>query len=707
MTVRINDILDEVSAYVPDDEKRLIEKAYVFSARVHQGQTRLSGEPYLNHPLEVAFMAGQMHLDATAVVASLLHDTIEDSLIPLEEIKAGFGEEVARVVDGLTKISKMNFRSVEEQQAENFRKMILAMSKDLRVLLIKLIDRLHNMRTLEYHKREAQIRIARETLDIYAPLANRLGIHWLQVELEELSLKYLEPDDYKALKNKLDTIAKEKDEFIKEVIAQILVKINEAGIKAELKGRIKHIYSVYQKLKRQGISLENIYDVLGVRVLVTTVGECYETLGIIHSMWKPIQQRIKDFIAMPKPNKYQSLHTTVFGPDGERIEIQIRTFEMDFIANEGIAAHWLYKDYSKMKDQPRPRDQQGHELSWLRRLLESQKELKDPHEFLQSVKLDLYPEDVFVFTPRGEVLQFPLGATPLDFAYSVHTQLGNQCSGAKVNGQIVKLNYELKSGDVIEILRSPKQHPSKDWLRIAKTSRARNKIQTWLRTQEREQSISLGKEMLEKKFKSLHLSKDIDLEHLAKEFSFKTGEDLYASIGFGRTSVNQVIHKVMPEEQKKEHKEAAPKKKQVGSSVVVKGVENLLVRYARCCRPIPGDEIIGFITRGKGITVHRMNCPYADEIDAQRLIPVEWDSGISESHEIEFSVICEDKPGMLGSITAILGLKNVNITKLNATSLPDGHSKCVFRVLVKDLHELEKIATEIRKLKGVARIERV
>lgn len=707
MTVRINDILDEVSAYVPDDEKRLIEKAYVFSARVHQGQTRLSGEPYLNHPLEVAFMAGQMHLDATAVVASLLHDTIEDSLITMEEIKAGFGEEVAQVVDGLTKISKMNFRSLEEQQAENFRKMILAMSKDLRVLLIKLIDRLHNMRTLEYHKRDSQIRIARETIDIYAPLANRLGIHWLQVELEELSLKYLEPEDYMALKNKLDTIAKEKDEYINQVIDQIQAKVAEAGIKAEIKGRIKHIYSVYQKLKRQGISLENIYDVLGVRVLVTTVGECYETLGIIHSMWKPIQQRIKDFIAMPKPNKYQSLHTTVFGPNGERIEIQIRTFEMDFIANEGIAAHWLYKDYSKIKDQPRLKDQQGHELSWLRRLLESQKELKDPHEFLQSVKLDLYPEDVFVFTPRGEVLQFPLGATPLDFAYSVHTQLGNQCSGAKVNGQIVKLNYELKSGDVIEILRSPKQHPSKDWLRIAKTSRARNKIQNWLRTQEREQSIALGREMVEKKFKSLHIAKDVDLEHLARELSFKAVEDLYASIGFGRTSVNQVIHKVMPEEQKKEHKEMAPKKKQVGSSVVVRGVENLLVRYARCCRPIPGDEIIGFITRGKGITVHRINCPYADEIDTQRLIPVEWDTGISETHEIEFSVICEDKPGMLGSITAILGVKNINITKLNASSLPDGHSRCVFRVLVKDLNELEKISAEIRKLKGVARIERV
>ncbi len=695
-----------MSSYIPEEDKRLIEKAYVFSARVHQGQKRLSGEPYLHHPLEVAHIVAQMRLDVTAVTAAFLHDAIEDSLTKREDIQQEFGEEVAQVVEGLTKISKMNFRSVEEQQAENFRKMILAMSKDLRVLLIKLVDRLHNMRTLEYHNRVSQLRIARETLDIYAPLANRLGIHWLQVELEELSLKYLEPEDYHVLKTKLDAVALEKEPFLQDVMAQVGSKLDEAGIKAELKSRIKHIYSVYQKLKRQGIPLENIYDVLGVRVIVNSVGECYAALGIIHNMWKPIQQRIKDFIAMPKPNKYQSLHTTVFGPGGERIEIQIRTYEMDFIANEGIAAHWLYKDYSKLRDQAKLKDQQGQELSWLRRLLESQKELKDPREFLQSVKLDLYPEDVFVFTPRGEVLQFPLGATPLDFAYSVHTQLGHQCTGAKVNGQIVKLNYELKSGDVIEIMRSPKQHPSKDWMRIAKTSRARNKIQAWLRTQEREQSIALGREMLEKKLKGLHIQKDVDLEALAREFSFKTADDLYASIGYGRTSVNQVVHKILPEEQKKEFKEVHPKKKQVGSSVVVKGVDNLLIRFARCCRPIPGDDIIGFITRGKGITVHRSNCPYATEIDSQRVIPVEWDMGVSESHEIELTAICQDKPGMLSSITAIIGARNINITKLNASSMPNGNSMCTFRLLVKDLGELEKLSAELRKLKGVERIER-
>jgi GTP diphosphokinase / guanosine-3',5'-bis(diphosphate) 3'-diphosphatase len=704
LTVRINDILDEVSDYIPDVDRRIIEKAYVFSARVHQGQTRLSGEPYLNHPLEVAFIVSQMHLDVTAVAAALLHDTIEDSLTKLSDIDKEFGDEVTQIVDGLSKISKINFRSAEEQQAENFRKMILAMSKDLRVLLIKLVDRLHNMRTLQYHKRESQIRIARETLEIYAPLANRLGIHWLQVELEELSLMFLEPDDYKALKSKLDTIAKEKDEYLKDVIAQIQAKLNEANIQADLKSRIKHIYSVYQKLKRQGqgISFDNVYDVLGIRVIVKNVGECYETLGIIHSLWKPIQARIKDFIAMPKANMYQSLHTTVLGPGGERIEIQIRTKDMDFFADEGIAAHWRYKDGTKVSEQD------GKKLSWLRQLLEWQKELKDPREFLQSVKIDLYPEDVYVFSPKGDVLRFPVGATPLDFAYNVHTQLGNQCIGAKVNGQIVPLRYKLNSGDVVEILRSSKQHPSKDWLRIAKTTRALNKIRNWLRTQELEQSINLGREIIEKKFKSMHISKEVDYEQLGRDFGYKHPDDLFAAIGYGRLSVNQVVHKIVPEEQKKEEpKGFVPKKKQDGSSIVVKGVEDLLVRFARCCRPIPGDDIIGYISRGKGIMVHRGNCSYVTEIDPQRLIPVEWDRGTSEAHEIEFSVICEDKPGMLGSMTAIVGAHNINITKLNAYSMPEGNSMCVFRVMVKDLKELEKLFLGIKKLKGVERIERV
>jgi len=700
LTVRINDILDEVSAYVPDADKRIIEKAYVFSARVHQGQTRLSGEPYLHHPLEVAYLIAQMHLDTTAVVAALLHDAIEDSFTKLEEISDQFGEEVTQVVDGLTKISKIDFRSKEEQQAENFRKMILAMSKDLRILLIKLTDRLHNMRTLQYHNPGSQQRIARETLDIYAPLANRLGIYWLQVELEELSLKYLDPQGYKTLKTKLDAIAKEKEEYLKEVMGQIQSKLDASDLKAEVKGRIKHVYSVYQKLKKQGIPFEDVYDVLGVRVIVESVAECYETLGIIHSEWKPIQSRIKDFIAMPKTNMYQSLHTTVFGPGGERIEIQIRTREMDFFANEGIAAHWRYKDGARVSEQD------GEKLSWLRQLLEWQKELKDPKEFLQSVKIDLYPEDVYVFTPKGEVMRFPVGATPLDFAYSVHTQLGNQCTGAKVNGKIVPLRYKLNSGDVIEILRSSKQKPSKDWLRIAKTSRAKTKIKTWLRAQENEQSIALGREILEKKIKSLHSAKALDFEEIAKDASYKSVDDLFMAIGFGRISVNQLLGKYTPEEPKKTQKPQDQKKKHDSSSIVVKGVENLLVRYAKCCRPIPGDEVVGFITRGRGITVHRSNCSYVNETDTQRLIPVEWDTDITETHEIEFSVTCVDKPGMLGLITAAIGEKKININTMKAFSVIQGKSVCIFRVMVKSLPELKELFNDIRRLKGVEKIER-
>ncbi len=704
MTVRINDILDTVSGSDPEADMRLVEKAYVFSARVHQGQMRLSGEPYLNHPLEVSLLTARLHLGAVAVAAALLHDTIEESLTTVDDIKNTFGGEVAVIVDGLTKISKIHFHSREEHQAENFRKMLLAISKDLRILLIKLADRLHNMRTLEYHTPQAQLRIARETLEIYAPLSNRLGIHWMQIELEELSIKYLDPISYNTVKSKLTSVAKEKESYLGDIMQRVKAKIEEQGLKAEVHGRIKHLYSVYQKLKKQGIPFEGVYDILGIRIIVDTVAECYEVLGIIHSLWKPIQSRIKDFIAMPKTNMYQSLHTTVFGPVGERIEFQIRTREMDRIANEGIAAHWQYKDSTGLTDQD------GKKFTWLRRLLEWQKELHDPREFLESVKVDLYPEEVYVFTPKGDVHRFPSGSTPLDFAYSIHTELGNQCTGAKVNGQIVPLKYKLKSGDVLEILRSSKQHPSKDWLRIAVTSRAITKIRAWLRTQETEQSIALGREILEKKLKSLHIRKDIDYGDLARDFSYKNEDDFFAAIGFGRLSVIQVIHKIEPDapkDQIEQPKIQQPKKKrQEGSSIIVRGVEDLLVRYARCCRPIPGDDIVGFITRGRGITVHRRTCPYVATEDPGRIVQVEWENDTNETHEIEFSVVCDDRPGMLNSITTILGGQDINISKLKATTYANGSSVCVFRIMIKNLSELETLFVKIKRLSGVEKIER-
>jgi len=705
LTVRINDILDEVSAYIPDADRIIIEKAYVFSARIHQGQTRLSGEPYLNHPLEVAWIITQMRLDVASVAASLLHDTIEDSLTIADDIKEEFGDEIASIVEGLTKIGKISFRSKEERQAENFRKMILAMNKDLRVLLIKLADRLHNMRTLKYHDLASRQRIAKETLDIYAPLANRLGVHWIKTELEELSLKYLDPETYTILKADLDTKAKEKGRHLNDMMSQVRSELEKGGVKAQVAGRIKDIYSVYKKLESQGIPLESVYDILGIRVILNTVEECYKALGIIHSMWKPIQFRFKDFIAMPKENMYQSLHTTVLAPLGERIEIQIRTYEMDRIAREGIASHWRYKEGVEISDHD------GKKFAWLRQLLEWQSELKDPKEFLQSVKVDLYPDEVYVFTPKGDVLSFPRGATPLDFAYGVHTQVGHQCIGAKVNDQIVPLRYKLKSGDVVYILKSARQHPSKDWLRIAKTSRAKTKIRTWIRAQERQESISLGKEIIEKAMKSHRISlskiiKDGSMDKIAKEFSLKSTEDLFATVGFGRTSVNQVIHKIIPEAGKTERKARIPAKKKDIGGVTVKGVENLLVRFGRCCRPLPGDEVVGFITKGHGITVHRAGCPYVSEVDKQRIVPVEWDTSVTEMHEVEFSVICHDKPGMLGSISATIGAQGQNITKVRMQSFSDGTSVCFFRVMVKDLYELNSLLKKIQGLKGIKKLER-
>lgn len=705
MTVRINDILDEVSAYIPDADRIIIEKAYVFSARIHQGQTRLSGEPYLNHPLEVAWIITQMRLDVASVAASLLHDTIEDSLTVADDIKEEFGDEIASLVDGLTMIGKIQFRSKEERQAENFRKMILAMNKDLRVLLIKLADRLHNMRTLKYHDLASRHRIAKETLDIYAPMANRLGVHWIKTELEELSLKYLDPETYTILKADLDTKAKEKDRHLNDMMAQVRSELEKGGVRAKVVGRIKDIYSVYKKLESQGIPLESVYDILGIRVILNTVEECYTALGIIHSMWKPIQFRFKDFIAMPKENMYQSLHTTVLALLGERIEIQIRTYKMDRIAMEGIASHWRYKEGVEISEHD------GKKFTWLRQLLEWQSELKDPKEFLQSVKVDLYPDEVYVFTPKGDVLSFPRGATPLDFAYGVHTQVGHQCIGARVNDQIVPLRYKLRSGDVVYILRSARQHPSKDWLRIVKTSRARTKIRSWIRAQERQESISLGKEIIEKALKSYRISlsksiKDGSMGKIAKEFSLKSTEDLFATVGFGRTSVNQVIHKIIPEAGKTERKTHISAKKQNIGGVTVKGVENLLVRFGRCCRPLPGDEVVGFITKGHGITVHRASCPYVLEVDKQRLVPVEWDTSVKEMHEVEFSVICHDKPGMLGSISATIGAHGVNITKARTQSFSSGTSMCLFSVLIKDLYELNALFKKIRGLKGIEKLER-
>lgn len=709
MTVRINDILEEVSGYIPDADTRIIEKAYVFSARVHQGQTRLSGEPYLNHPLEVAYLIAQMHLDVTAVAAALLHDTIEDSLTKVEDIAAGFGEEVAQVVDGLTKISKIDFRSEEEQQAENFRKMILAMSKDLRILLIKLTDRLHNMRTLQYHKPRSQERIARETLEIYAPLANRLGIHWLQIELEELSLKYLDPMGYKTLKTKLEDIEKAKEAYLTGVMDQIRSKLESVGINAEVKGRIKHVYSLYQKLRKQGIPFEDVYDVMGMRIIVSSVAECYETLGIIHSIWKPIQSRIKDFIAMPKANMYQSLHTKIIGPHGEKIEIQIRTREMHRLAEEGIAAHWKYKEGKVFN----PKEDKI--FAWLRRVIEWQQELKDNKEFMEVFKIDLFPDEVYVFTPNGDVRELPKGATPVDFAYAIHSELGHRCVGAKVSGKLVPLRSLLKSGDTVEIMTSPTHKPSKDWLSFVATSKAKTKIRQWIKTEQRERSIELGRSLLDKELSKHDMSfsrllKSGEFTPLAKEFSFESVDDLFASVGYGLYTPLQVLNKIIPETEKpvgKIKSIISSFKKGRDDAIKIKGIDGLVIRFAKCCNPIPGDNIIGFITRGRGLTVHVEDCPNVHTYDEQRKVEVSWQLSKNYTFPVRFKVTGSDRKGLLSDISSVIAANKVNILSAQAMAYPDRSAAGIYEVEIEHMSQLQKVMKSIQKIKGVRSVDRM
>ena len=588
--IRLNDILDKVSAYNPSADLELIRKAYVFSAKVHQGQIRLSGEPYLIHPMEVTAILADLKLDVPSVVTGLLHDTVEDTLTTHEEIESIFGAEVANLVDGVTKIGKINFRTKEESQAENFRKMLLAMSDDIRVILIKLADRLHNMRTLQHQPETKQRSIAKETLDIYAPIANRLGISWVKSELEDLSFRYLEQQIYYDLASKVAKKKQERESDAEKVQEIILSKLKEHDIKGDVSGRSKHLYSIFRKMESRNVDIDQIYDLIAIRVLVEDIRACYEVLGIIHSTWKPVPGRFKDYIAMPKGNMYQSLHTTVIGPFAERMEVQIRTMEMHRVAEAGIAAHWKYKE-GKGYD-----EKEVKRFAWLRQLLEWQQELQDSREFMDTVKVELFPEEVYVFTPKGDVKSFPRGATPIDFAYGVHTDVGHRCVGAKVNGKLVPLKYELNNGDIIEVITSPHHTPSKDWLKIVKSSRARNKIRAWIKTEERNRSISLGREIVEKEFRRYSLNygkllKSGEIKRVAAEFGFVGDEDLMASVGYGKLSCNQLLGKLLPPEkleERQERKESRVSKimekltKKSSSAIQISGVEDVLVRFGKC-----------------------------------------------------------------------------------------------------------------------------
>lgn len=707
----------EVKQYNPQADLSLIEKAYHFSKKVHEGQMRASGDPYLIHPVEVALILTQMKLDVPSIVAGLLHDTVEDTLTSLDEIKSNFGLEIASLVDGVTKLGKIKFASSEEKQAENFRKMIMAMSKDIRVLLIKLADRLNNMRTLQHLSEARRVKIAKETLDIYAPLANRLGIQWMKIELEDLSFKYLKPEVCREIDEKMVRIKQESENYIQSVIADLSPKLNEYNIPHQIYGRLKHHYSVYRKMEGQNISFEQVHDLIAFRIIVNNIRECYTALGIIHELWTPIPGRFKDYIAMPKANNYQSLHTTVICLEGERAEFQIRTQKMHEIAEKGIAAHWNYKEDGSIDETEKEKFQ------WVRDLLNWQQELKDPAEFLDTIKLDLFATDVYVFTPNGDVRELPHGSTPIDFAYAIHSDVGNHCVGARVNERIVPLNYRLRSGDSVEILTQPHHKPSKDWLKFAVTSRAKSKIRSVIKHEQRERSILIGKDLIEKEFEryslspSKYLKSDL-LDRVLNDMGYQSYETLAMSVGYGKISPITFVSKLVPKEKLLEKQ--APQKpetviskifnkvKERGRSIVkVGGIDDIMVTLGRCCSPLPGDSIVGFITRGRGVTIHGADCPKVMETDPERRVDVEWDEKSEATHHAKLKVVSSDRPGLLASMSKVISNEGVNISQASIRTTNDQKAVNIFEVEIKNTGQLRGVMRALEKLGGIINVERI
>lgn len=714
--IRINDVIENLLVYHPSADTNLVDRAYVFSAKVHQGQTRLSGEPYLTHPLQVAHILTRMKLDEVCITTGLLHDTLEDTPAKPEEIVSLFGQEIATLVDGLTKIGKMSFSSSEEQQAENFRKMILAMAKDIRVILVKLADRLHNMRTLEFLSAEKQRSIARETIEVYSPIANRLGVDWVKTELEDLAFKHLHPKEFLYLDEMITSQRKAHQQYVEEVKKIISAKLAPLHVSPEILGRLKHYYSVYKKMLRQQVDFDQVYDLIAFRVIVESIKDCYGALGIIHSVWKPVPGRFKDFIAMPKANMYQSLHTTVIGPYGERMEIQIRTREMHRIAEEGIAAHWRYKEGREIEK----RDDQL--FSWLRRMLEWQQELRDPREFLETFRTDLFPDEVYVFTPKGEVKAFPQGATPIDFAYGIHTTIGHQCIGARANGRMVPLIYQLKNGDTLEIVTSKTQKPSKDWLSIAKTPRAKTKIRQWLRSEQRIDSIiQAGRDSCEREFKrhNLNFTRLCKAGRVAKAleaFGVATVQELLSGVGQGKISVTQLVQKFIAQakeggtlgfERDKQREVRKKKSADESSAVQVKGLSQILVSFAKCCNPLPGDKIVGYVTKGRGVSIHTTNCPRMLETDQERRVEVTWDVAHEVSRLVKIKVVSHDQPGLLAEMSAAISKEKSNIRGATIVTTEDHQGISTFEVEVKSVHHIENILKALKEIKGVYEAHRI
>jgi GTP pyrophosphokinase len=706
----LSDLLTEIPRYQSGGDVDVVRRAYEFTEEVHRGQRRVSGEPYHVHPLAVAGLLVEFRMDATTVAAGLLHDVLEDTATSKSVLVERFGDDIAELVDGVTKIGKLAFGSREERQAENFRKMLVAMARDIRVLMIKLADRLHNMRTLHYLSPEKQRAIGQETLDIYAPLAHRLGMAKVKGELEDLALKALHPDVYDDLQRRVAKRRLEREAEINQVIAILSKKLSEVGIPGQITGRPKHFYSIYKKMQA-GRDFDEIYDLTAVRMLASSVRECYGALGIVHSLWKPVPGRFKDFIAIPKSNMYQSLHTTVIGPKGDPVEIQIRTHDMHRIAEEGIAAHWLYKE---------KKDRSGLDEAfvWLRQLLEWQKEMKDPREFMETVKVDLFPDEVYVFTPKGDVKALPEGSTPIDFAYAVHTEVGNRCAGARVNGKLVPLRHVLRQGDIVEVVTSPTQKPSRDWLKAVKSTRARSKVKQWLRTEERTRSVAIGRELLDREAKKYRVAlatilESEELRKLAVEHGYTTVDDLLAGLGYGKLAASTVVSRFVPAdavaEPRPDTKPAARPRTDSGG-VTVKGVDDVLVRFAKCCGPVPGDAIVGFITRGRGITVHAGDCPNlaAGAIDAARTVSVEWAVADQQALPVKIAVhIGRDRPGLLAEISTAISSRQANIVKAEVNVTEDRKGLNHFTVEVRDLDQLQGVMGAIAAVKDVIGVERV
>lgn len=719
--ISIEDIIGQMRTYLPEEAAAAAEKAYRFAAEAHTGQRRVSGAAYISHPLGVAKILADLQLDAVSISAALLHDVVEDTTVTAEELEKHFGKEVAMLVDGVTKLSRIEYKSKEEQQLENYRKMFLAMAKDIRVVLIKLADRLHNMRTLKFMSVEQQREKARETLEIYAPLAHRLGIFRVKWELEDLAFRFLEPENYYKLVDDVKQKRAEREEMIGEAVDLLRARLEEVGIKAEIQGRPKNFFSIFKKMQKDHKDLGEIYDLSAVRVVVDNVKDCYGALGIVHTLWKPLPYRFKDFIAMPKSNMYQSLHTTVIGPSGQPLEIQIRTWEMHRISEYGIAAHWRYKEGGKSSDKD-----YEQKLSWLRQLLEWQQDLRDPREFMETVRLDVLTDEVFVFTPRGDVIDLPAGSNPIDFAYRVHTEVGHRCTGARVNGKMVPLETKLNNGDIVEIITSKQGGPSRDWLNIVASTETKNKIRQWFKKEKREENVAKGREMLEKESKRLgfelsELSKGDRLEEVARKLNWGSVDDLVAALGYGGQSLPGVMTKLV-EAFRKAQKAAAPadlvtavseikpKKTKSKSShgVLVKGEAGVMVRLARCCNPVPGDEIVGYITRGRGVSVHRTDCPnlLGSREEFERMIEVEWDIAPDSLYKVPIEIACVDRAGILSEILMLASEAKINVSSVNAKTHKTKMATIYLSLEISNLNQLEIIMNKFRRVKDVYSVQR-